>query len=144
MRVNSLPVCICVRRFCPEFNHPWHQLVSLDWNIILYECRFLRNKYYCVEICIKRPKKLYGYLFCYPGALSEDNISLRSSPSKTYRLKPEDIQEGYRSDDNTYPEVDSDGEVLDVPEAKSVETIKSEELTKNNSFRWIYFPLYIL
>ena len=51
---------------------------------------------------------------------------------------------GHHSDDDNYPEVDSDGEVLDVPDARSIDTIKSEEsaLTKNNSFRYVCSLVY--
>lgn len=74
-------------------------------------------------------------LFFFTGALSEDNISLRSSPSKAYKPKTSNIQEEYPAEE--YPEVDSDGEILDVPDSAYVDALKSEEseLTKNNSFR---------
>ena len=74
-------------------------------------------------------------LFLFTGALSEDNISLRSSPSKAYKPKTSNIQEEYPAEE--YPEVDSDGEILDVPDSAYVDALKSEEseLTKNNSFR---------
>lgn len=69
----------------------------------------------------------------FAGVGSEDAFSLRDSPSKSSRLTAEQS-----SGDG--PEIDSDGEVLEVPaDNVSVDAVKmvDTELTQNSSFRLV-------